>query len=233
MANVVVNQSFKPVIKRVGKEGTPVIIIDDFVTDTAEILAHARQQSFTKDKSYYPGVRATLPKEYIVSILKNVCKGIQKIYKLPTHLKIKVAPSYFSLISTPETDLELLQCIPHFDTPEPYYFAVLHYLSDGEHGGTGLFRHKITGFERIFEPKVAPYLTSTEDYINTHRKPDKKYPTSSTDIFELYEEIAYKPNRLVIYPGNLLHSTIVNVFNDIDDNPRTGRLTANIFIDFK
>jgi hypothetical protein len=49
----------------------------------------------------------------------------------------------------------------------------------------------------------------------------------------LYHQIEYRPNRLVIYPGNLLHSTIVNPQTDIDANPSSGRLTTNIFINFQ
>ena len=49
---------------------------------------------------------------------------------------------------------------------------------------------------------------------------------------ELYHRIDYRPNRLVVYPGCLLHSGLVNPVIDVDSNPRTGRLTANIFVDF-
>nr|WP_220347645.1 DUF6445 family protein [Thalassotalea euphylliae] len=37
----------------------------------------------------------------------------------------------------------------------------------------------------------------------------------------------------MIFPGNLLHSTLVDNTNDISAIPETGRLTANIFIEFQ
>jgi hypothetical protein len=54
----------------------------------------------------------------------------------------------------------------------------------------------------------------------------------SNDEYELYHRIEYRPNRLVVYPGCLLHSGLVNPAVDINPDPRTGRLTANIFVDF-
>ena len=38
------------------------------------------------------------------------------------------------------------------------------------------------------------------------------------------------PDRLVIYRGNLLHSGIIPTDMPMSDHPRTGRLTANLFV---
>jgi hypothetical protein len=51
--------------------------------------------------------------------------------------------------------------------------------------------------------------------------------------FTLYHAVDYRANRLVIYPGSLLHSGLIDPAHDIDDDPETGRLTANIFVDFE
>ncbi|MBV8125654.1 MAG: hypothetical protein JO370_16450, partial [Paucibacter sp.] len=39
-------------------------------------------------------------------------------------------------------------------------------------------------------------------------------------------------NRLVVYPGSLLHSACVNPARSICGDPRQGRLTVSTFFDF-
>ena len=234
MSEFKINPNIKPIIKRVGIEQTPIIIIDDFVSDLTPLLNDAHHnQTFVEDpNSYYPGVRSRLPTDYVLEVLKAVYQGLYKVYDIPRTLKLKLKLNYFSLISKPEQELSLLQRIPHFDTSNPYYFAILHYLNPQQHGGTGLFRQTLTNHERIHDDRQNLHIESSQQHMNTHGEPDAKYHNASSDLFELYEVIAYKPNRLVIYPGNLLHSTIVDLSNDIDGDPKTGRLTSNIFVDF-
>lgn len=42
-------------------------------------------------------------------------------------------------------------------------------------------------------------------------------------------KIDYRPNRLLIYPGTLLHSGLIDAGTDLDTSPLSGRLTVNIF----
>jgi hypothetical protein len=51
------------------------------------------------------------------------------VYQFPSILSFKLQASYFSLNSTPASELKPLHCLPHFDTPSPHYFALLHYLN--------------------------------------------------------------------------------------------------------
>jgi hypothetical protein len=219
----------------VGVNKTAVIIIDDFAIDTTELIGNACNHcNFTRqDNTYYPGIRARLPKDYVIDVLQSIYQHICVVYEIPVHLQLTPQEIYYSLITDAESKLSLNQCIPHFDTGRPYYFAILHYLNNSPHGNTGLFRHIPTGLERIDDENVENYLTATQNFMDKNGQPPQSYITSSTDHFELYHEIEYKPNRLVIYPGQLLHSTIVSVDKDIDPSPATGRLTANIFIEFK
>jgi hypothetical protein len=219
----------------VGKENIPVNIIDDFGINTADIINDActHTQFDGVNNSYYPGIRAQLPKAYVITVLQAVYQLIAKIYKVPIHLQLKPQETYYSLITYQESDLSLVQRMPHFDTSRHYYFAVLHYLNDAPHGNTGLFRHVQTQLDRVEESNVNYYLNAAQQYIDNNGEPPQTYVTDSSEHFELYHEIEYKPNRLVIYPGHLLHSILVNCDTDIDANPATGRLTANTFIEFK
>ncbi len=63
--------------------------------------------------------------------------------------------------------------------------------------------------------------------------PAQKYNDTSDEHFELIAEVEHRPNRLVAYPGNLLHSGLIRPDVDITPDPATGRLTANLFFHFK
>jgi hypothetical protein len=221
-------------ILHVGVEQTPVIIIDNFVDDINALRTVAQQQVFERDAySFYPGIRSQLPKSYVVMVLNALYQKIYDIYQIPYHLKLKPQDIYFSLITLAPEHLSPMQRIPHFDTSRPYYFAVLHYINPEPHGGTQLFQHKSTQLTRISEQSVDAYLTALSNEFQQLGEPESQYCTSETALFKPYHHIEYKQNRLVIYPGNLLHSTDVKPTLDISSDIATGRLTANIFIEFK
>ncbi|MGB3724787.1 MAG: DUF6445 family protein [Glaciecola sp.] len=235
-ASVVVNRDIQPDIRIIGNEKTPIIVLDNFAQDITDIKHYACDSAFKtvqQKESYYPGLRVPLPKQYVIDVVSPLNSLIKSLYRIPSHLKVRPSNAAYSLVSTPAEDLALRQRIPHFDGVSPYYFAVLHYLADGPHGDTAFFRHKPTGFERVVESRRASYLNAVQHYFDTHGEPSPQYFTESTDHYEIFDQIAYKPNRLVIYPGILLHSILVSSKTDIDPNPATGRLTANIFIEFK
>ena len=235
--SICVNRAVRPIVRNIGKENTPIIIIDDFAVSIADIKDYACQtdnfEAVSKRDSYYPGVRLKLPKQYVVDVISPINRLIQQTYHVPSHLNIAPTNFVYSLVSTPASQLSTLQRIPHFDTSHPYYFAVLHYLADGEHGNTAFFRHKPTQFERISEERKTRYFESAQQFFNENGKPSAQYCTSSTDHFEIYDQIEYRPNRLAIYPGNLLHSILINEQTDICANPKQGRLTANIFVVYR
>ncbi|MDO6619583.1 MULTISPECIES: DUF6445 family protein [unclassified Shewanella] len=233
-AMVLVKKPIKPQVVYIGELKTPVIVIDDFTADVSELQACASQIDFNLDMgSYYPGVRAKLPKDYVIEVLNHIFQLIYDVYKVPTNLRIKPQATYFSLINRQPESLTTLQRIPHFDTPAPYYFAILQYLNDQPHGATAFFKHKPSGFERITQQNMQQYFNAAEPYLQQIAPKPAKYFVESNAYYQQHHQIEYKQHRLVIYPGNLLHSTLVNLDTDIDSNPDTGRLTANIFINIE
>ena len=234
-ASIQINPKASLEVRNVGEEQTPLIIIDDFALDTGDIIDYAcRSVEYGPDgTSAYPGVRGTLPRSYVRMVLNTIYRLLFQVYSVPHNLGMKAVNTVYSLISTPVDELSLAQCVPHFDGSDPFYLAVLHYLNPGDFCDTGLFRHKPTGFERITEPRYTEFIQSSRAFIETNGNPPQKYIYTSTDHYELYYRIKYKPNRLVVYPGCLLHSGLVDPSRDINPDPGTGRLTANIFVDFK
>lgn len=221
-------------VQTVGQTQTPVIVIDDFGKDLSSLIENACVSSdYGPDpNTMYPGLRAKLPKSYTREVMKQVYQLLFSVYAIPGNLGMKAVNAAYSLITTPEHKLYPNQCLPHFDSNRPNYLAILHYLNDGDFCDTGLFRHRKTGLERVSEDRLEEYL----EYMDSHSADldvaAKGYIKGSDEHYELYHRIEYRPNRLVVYPGCLLHSGLVNPEIDVDSNPRTGRLTANIFVDF-
>lgn len=237
-----INPNFTHQAIYIGQEKTPVFILDDFLVDTAPAINFAIEQHFSAEavplgevkKSVFPGVRANVDGDYGNTLIRAIASVFYGFYQVPQQLTLTPVSGDYSLMTTAEQEMDLLQCIPHFDTANVYQFAVLHYLNEGDFGGTGFYRHIPTGFERVTPERVAEYLKAAQEYIDVHGNPEQKYFTHSTQHFELLETVSYKPNRVVIYPSNLLHSAFIeNPAHDINSDPKTGRLTANIFIDFR
>ena len=234
MPRIELNEHRTPDIRIVGNERTPVIVIDQPVLATEKLLeAASHHPGFHVDRRFaYPGIRARLPDDYVDIIVPELLSVIREVYDVPRSLESRIIHRLFSLVTTPPEDLGVLQRVPHFDTQNRYYFATVHYLSPGTYAGTGIFRHRPTGFERISGDRYQAYVQAAEAHMKANGLPPAEYICSSTDHYELVAEIDYRPNRLLVYPGNLLHSGLIQPDRDINWNPATGRLTANLFIDF-
>lgn len=232
--SIQVNPEASLQVLKVGNEKTPVVVIDDFAADVSEVIEYACSDvDYGPDStSAYPGVRGGLPRTYVRAVLNRIYRLLFQVFAVPAGLGMKTVNTVYSLIATPEHELSSAQCVPHFDSTGAYYLAVLHYLNPGDFCDTGLFRHRPTGFEKIQEQRREAFFSSSKAFVEANGPPAQGYIKGSDDHFELYDQIEYKPNRLVAYPGCLLHSGLVDPAVDINPDPRTGRLTANIFVDF-
>jgi len=224
----------KLTIQHVGNEKTPVIVIDNLACDVEQIRqVGCASGDFEHDQEAgYPGVRTTLPVDYSTVVLEQLIHTLREAYRIPDRFKPKVVFELYSLLTQAPQALSLLQRLPHYDSNRPFYFASVHYLSPGEFAGTGIFRHRPTGFERITEHRTSAYIGAAKAHVAEYGVPPAEYINGSTDHFELIFEIPYQQNRLVLYPGCLLHSGLVDPARDINNDPTVGRLTANLFIDF-
>ena len=135
----------------------------------------------------------------------------------------------FSIVTKQPSELQPLQAIPHFDSPDPLYFAVLHYLSHHEGSATAFFRHARTGFETMTTQRASPFARARDTDFAVYGAPEG-YVRGSTNGFEEIGRIEARFNRLAVYPGNLFHSGILPDDYDFSPDPRCGRLTTNIFL---
>ncbi|AZG73267.1 DUF6445 family protein [Shewanella livingstonensis] len=243
-----INRHIAPHIEMLGEGQLPLIVIDDYIEDVSALTQYIAQQAkFSADgHTQYPGIRSPMTKDIVLAYLKPLMQPIYKIYGFSTAQTPAPCDNYFSLITTAANELTDIQTIPHFDTYQSNLIAVIHYLNDKPHGGIGFFRHKRTGYEFINELRKPEYDQVVNDMnlsaaspINSSSINDsnngsstKSYCSVNHSEFECYKTLGYKANRLIVFPGMLLHSSLVDVETDIDSSPQTGRLTANIFIKF-
>ncbi len=212
----------------------PVIVIDNFERRPQNLVELAAENAaFSPERaSYYPGERANLPERYVRSCLRSLVPLFYELYKIDKKLKPKVNDAAYSLITKQAHELEPVQTVPHFDSANPNMIATVHYLNEGEHGGIGLFRHRATEYDYVDESRKEIFFSRLNSYLASEDR-YQGYCKPSHEEFECYLRIDYKPNRLIAFPGYLLHSVLVNEKTDIDLNPRTGRLTANVFMEFQ
>ncbi|HWA91040.1 MAG TPA: DUF6445 family protein [Rhizomicrobium sp.] len=223
---------FRHEIVRVGREGAPVVVIDDFLGDPWIVVDYVASQSvFLPGDAAYPGVRAIVPPIYAHALRLLLGKLIRDAFGFGTD-RIARGSCGFSLVTTRPADLAPIQRLPHCDSADPRQLALLHYLCAPGKGGTAFYRHRRTGFEQVDGSRVAAYRQAMSADLAELGPPPPCYANGSD---ARYERIAaFEPvfNRVLIYRGMSLHSAAIAPDFDFDPDPRTGRLTANALLTF-
>jgi hypothetical protein len=213
----------------VGREGTPLLVIDNFIQNAHSLVDFCRENTnFSKVDNFYPGLRMAAPKMYIHAINHYLAELLNNIFGL-TQEKIAGGKALYSMVVTPPDQLEINQCLPHIDSYLSGDLACVHYLCGKEKGGTSLYRHRKTGYEKITSETIEHYKQAVVDE-GALKFEKKSYMNGSNDYFEQIAEIDAIFNRMIIYPSNVLHSGNIAADFDFDPNPATGRLTLNSFI---
>jgi len=225
-----------PDVRSVEIGGQRVVFIDDFLQDPQALVqaacaARFEPSSTRAEGTGYPGLRAPAPAAYTQALTELLDPLIKANFQVPEHLDVKVGLSAFSLTTTAPEDLGPLQRTPHFDASTPYYTAALLWLCDESHGGTGFYRHNATGWQRITADNRERYLDVHHHEVN-RRRPLPRYFDRSDGQFTFLGMMPARFNRLVVYPGGLLHSACIDPARSLSSDPRHGRLTVNTFYDF-
>ena len=225
-----------PDVQSVNIGGQAIVFIDDFLDDPQALVEAACASRFEPaasptEKKGYPGLRAPVPEAYTQAITALLDPLIKINFGVPEALPVKVGLSAFSLTTTSPDALGPLQRTPHFDASTPHYMAALLFLCDQAHGGTGFYRHNATGARRITSDSRERYLDAYHEEVN-RRHPPARYFDRSDEQFTFLGMMPARFNRMVVYPGSLLHSACINPALSLSGDPRQGRLTVNTFYDF-
>ncbi len=144
---------------------------------------------------------------------------------------VNVLLSAFSIATLPTEKLRPIQMLPHFDCPADNQFAMVHYLCDAKHGGTSIYRHNLTGYERINESRQSEYRQLLKQQAIAEKLHlNSRYIDGDTQLFTRVHALEAKINRAVIYPSNVLHSGNIHPEHGLSASPATGRLTISSFI---
>ena len=224
----------KPELRHIGESQSPVVVIDEFSGDAERIakLADELAPFPPETDSYYPGVRGMIDEgkpEAFAYIQRTCADAAQYIAGAFDVDGFELIRASFSMVTTNPAELSLRQRAPHFDSTDPKYYALLHYLRVPAGSGTAFYRQRSTGIERVTDLNVSTFVPVAQ--VEAAKLPaDSGYITGSDPFFEQIGAIEAIPDRLIIYQGNLLHSGIIPPHMNFSPDPRQGRLTANLFV---
>lgn len=213
-----------------GEENSPLLIIDNLIANPESLVDAAKRANFSPVGRFFPGVRAPAPSEY-QSFLQRQLKQYLQGYFCAGDQQLKMVMCHFSLITTPPSQLGILQRIPHFDSLGNNGLATVHYLFKADLGGTAFYRHRKTGYESIDETRGETYFRSLESENDGPNLPGPEYICGDTSLYEQIMQVDAVFNRMIMYRRNSLHSGSIPKTFLPDTNPSTGRLSINSFID--
>ena len=220
----------KPQLHRFGQGRQPVVTVDGITGDPARAIAIAAGLApFPVSQTYYPGLRRIVTEAdaeafaYVCHLLGAAGPFIGGGFDADNFDLIEAS---FSLVTASPDSLSPPQRAPHFDSTDPNYVAVLHYLADTPGSGTAFYRQRSTGIELVDESNRAAFVAAAMSESSGLTG----YTNASNAHFEQIGRIDAVPDRLVIYRGALLHSGIIPPDMNFSADPRQGRLTANLFI---
>ncbi|WP_142788130.1 DUF6445 family protein [Erythrobacter insulae] len=216
-------------VQKIGKEGAPLVIIDGMSGRIDDLKAAGFDAAYEHPGAGYPGIRAWASPEYLDIRRDLMMQIVGRIFGISHGIQCEM--SCFSLVTTPPADLVPLQRIPHYDRASTgRVIGVMHYLLGSETGGTAFYRQKRTGFEVITDDRVTPYLNAIEADTREFGPPPAEYYYGDSDRYELIGEVEAQPDRMILYPGRLLHSGVIAQPDQLSSDPKEGRLTINMFL---
>lgn len=212
-------------VDRIGQQGLPVVVIDNFLLDAEQMVEYAATGAqFGPATAMYPGVQAPVPAPYPLFAHFFTRRLIPEVFGLGTNDVIDCRCT-FSMVTARPDQVGVRQRVPHTDFLDPNVVVLLHYLFTNPHGGTSFYRHRRTGYETMGRDRVASYEATLQQELKT--APPTEYIAGDTPLYERIASYDAVFNRAIIYKSTSLHAASIGSDFSFDDNPRTGRLTAN------
>ena len=221
-------------LRRMGPEREPLLIIERVLRDPGALVEYAATQvdfkPAWKERGGYPGIRAPAPLNYVERLVKAIGPSIERAFGL-TGVRLARAECSLSMVTLTPGELRPFQTIPHVDTVDPLQFAVLHYLCPREMGGTAFYRHRATGFQSLTAERSDEYDRIRDEELAEASLPSG-YITSSSDHYEQVDAVEAAYDRVTVYRSRTFHSGQIPAGIELSNDPRYGRLTANIFVNY-
>lgn len=220
-------------VEDIGQSGSRVVVIDDFLNEAARVvdIAAAATPFPPEGQTAYPGRRRQIgpgdpASAYVMGVLQKVAPVIGQAFGVSG---FGIVEASFSMVTTPPDALSPVQRLPHYDWADPRMVAVLHHLHHLPDTGTAFYRHIASGIERVDAESVSRLRQAMRDE-DAQRGLSPGFTAETNDRYEKIFHVEGRFNRLVIYQGALLHSGYIPPDFAFSDDPRSGRLTGNIFV---
>ncbi len=215
-------------VERIGREGEPLVIIDNFTGQPERLRAMGVAAQYHPAGVDYPGRRALADPSYLDMRRDLMMRIVREVFGCRQSIQCEIAA--FSLVTLPPEQLTPRQRIPHHDHSDAGRIAIMHYLGGAETGGTAFYRHRRTGFEAITPAREAAYAAALADDERKYGPPPPGYPCGDSDCFEQIGTVEARADRLALYRGRQLHSGIIPDPASLSEDPARGRLTINMFL---
>jgi hypothetical protein len=217
--------------RSVGESGGRLLIAEGASGDASAVvdIAAALAPFPPARGNAYPGLRRMIGNAdhaaagYSRDLLRRLVPLINATFDLAG---FDLLTASFSMVTAPPDRLAVPQRMPHFDSLDPNYLAILHYLGGTDGSGTAFYRQRATGIDRVTDANRAAFIAAAEREAAGW----SGYIGGSTPSFERIDMVAAVPDRVIVYQGSLLHSGTIPPGMSFSDDPRTGRLTANFFV---
>lgn len=222
------NANARIATRHFGEERQPLIEVDDALVDADLVIDIAARHRFARHGEFYPGIRAPVSEAISMPLVEPLLPRIVEEFALARPPRYREC--YLSLVTKAPSSLAPIQRLPHFDGVEQDRIAVLLYLDRAERGGTRFYRQRTTAFESVDATRFETYRSKLEDGIDKVGLPAANYISGDTELFEKINRIDGRFNSIAIYRGNTLHCADLPGDFTPDPDPRTGRLTLNLFL---
>lgn len=197
----------KAEVRQLGKNLSPVVVIDDFSGDPEGLIEIAAGMTPFPPvgEGFYPGLRRFITKAdgaasaYVDRTLEAIAQVTAAAFGVAG---FDLLDASFSMVTSDPAALQPPQRAPHFDTTDPKYYAVLHYLNVPSGTGTAFFRQRSTGLELITEANVDIFVRVAKREMAA-LPADSGYIVGSNPHYEQIGAVEAVPDRLIIYQGSL------------------------------
>lgn len=246
-------------LKRIGRSRTPILVVDNVLSNPDEVRAWALELSFAPPiTGYYPGYQAPAAirgadglaawaAEYLLAHAYDFDSDEAKYVASSVYVRTGFA----ALAPLPNYRYDSIHADGHS------WLAGLIYLKPGadEFSATGFWRHMPTGLEGVYngeqplmnsarfdrllgttlvEDTARALADTTEtDYMQWLRtilsQDDTPFEGNDHGSWEKVDEVRSVYNRLVVYPTWQLHSVIED-HERVPQSVEDARLTLNLFV---
>lgn len=217
-------------IQPIGREGQPLVTIDDFAPDPDALRAAAIASTFGPAGHHYPGLRAPVPDGYMQDVMPVIADAVRRAFDHDG--AVDVIDASYSIVTTPPAELTVPQRLPHCDAFGAERIALVHYLS-ADTDGTAFYRHRSTKFETVDAARAPIYFGQLEAELRHRGPPDPAYVADDTPLFERIALAPARSNRALLYRSYLLHSGAIAADASLSPDPGVGRLTVTAFLELR